>query len=151
VDAVARSVEMKERPADYAARNGGANGVSGYMLHTLPAALHAWLSHPSDYRGAVTAAVRLGGDSDTIAAIVGAIVGARVGKDGIPPEWLRDLAEWPRTAAWMEKLAAKLAAACAARENGRSLPLNWPGLLLRNLLFIPLVLMHGFRRLLPPY
>jgi ADP-ribosyl-[dinitrogen reductase] hydrolase len=151
VDAVARSVEAGESAADYTARNGSANGVSGYMLHTVPAALHVWLAHQSDYRRAITETVRLGGDSDTVAAIVGAIVGARVGKAGIPAEWLQNLWEWPRTTAWMERLGAKLAAACASRENGRALPLNWPGLLLRNALFIPLVLAHGFRRLLPPY
>lgn len=150
-DAVARSVDLKESAADYTARNGGANGVSGYMLHTIPAALHVWLGHQADYRGAVTATVRLGGDSDTVAAIVGAIIGTRVGREGIPSEWLENLWEWPRTTAWMEQLGARLAASCSGRVNGSSLPLNWPGLLLRNALFIPLVLAHGFRRLLPPY
>lgn len=151
VDAVARSVEAKESAADYTARNGSANGVSGYMLHTIPAALHIWLTHPADYRGAVTTTVRLGGDSDTVAAIVGALVGARVGKEGIPAQWLHDLWEWPRTPLWIEHLGVKLAAACSARANGSALPLNWPGLIVRNALFIPLVLAHGFRRLLPPY
>jgi hypothetical protein len=121
------------------------------MLHTIPAALHVWLAHPSDYRGAVTTTIRLGGDSDTVAAIVGALVGARVGKEGIPAQWLHDLWEWPRTPLWIERLGVKLAAACSDRANGSALPLNWPGLIVRNALFIPLVLAHGFRRLLPPY
>lgn len=151
VDNVARSVSQRESAADYTSRNGCANGISGYMLHTVPAALHVWLAHQRDYRGAITATVRLGGDSDTVAAIVGAIIGARVGKEGIPVEWLRDLCEWPRTTAWMEQLGARLAASCNGHVNGNALPLNWPGLLLRNALFIPLVLAHGFRRLLPPY
>ena len=151
VDDVARSVGANESAADFTARHGGAAGVSGYILHTVPAALHVWLAHPDDYRRAVTAVVRLGGDSDTAAAIVGALVGARVGIEGIPAEWLGDLWEWPRTAAWMERLAARLAQHCSARTNGKAQPLNWPGLALRNALFIPLVLAHGFRRLLPPY
>jgi ADP-ribosylglycohydrolase len=148
VDDVAQSVERKESAADHAAHNGCANGVSGYMFHTVPAVLHAWLAHQGDYRSGVTAIVRLGGDSDTTAAIVGAIIGARVGKDGIPAEWLRDLWEWPRTPAWMESLGLKLA---DPHADGRALPLNWIALALRNALFIPLVLAHGFRRLLPPY
>ena len=64
---------------------------------------------------------------------------------------LRDLWEWPRTITWMERLGARLAASCNDRVNGNALPLNWPALLARNALFIPLVLAHGFRRLLPPY
>jgi ADP-ribosylglycohydrolase len=151
VDEVAQSVERGEAAADYAARRGGANGIGGYMLHTIPAVLHVWLSGQDDYRRAVTATVRLGGDSDTTAAIVGALVGARVGKQGIPPEWLGNLWEWPRTVAWMERLGMRLGESVRERINARALPLNWPGLLARNLLFIPLVLLHGFRRLLPPY
>jgi ADP-ribosyl-[dinitrogen reductase] hydrolase len=151
MDDVARSVASKETAADYAARHGGKDGVSGYILHTVPAALHVWLAHPDDYRRAVVTTIRLGGDSDTAAAIVGALVGARVGKEGIPAEWLRDLWEWPRTPEWMERLAARLTLHCRERTSGKALPLNWIGLLLRNILFIPLVLAHGFRRLLPPY
>ena len=147
VDSAARSVEQRESAVDYAARNGCAAGVSGYMLHTIPAVLHVWLSHQADYRGGITTMTRLGGDSDTTAAIVGAIIGARVGKNGIPPEWLRDLSEWPRMPEWMEQLGSRL----AAGQERRALPLNWLALALRNVLFIPLVLAHGFRRLLPPY
>jgi ADP-ribosylglycohydrolase len=151
VDGVVQSAGRKESAADYAARTGCANGVSGYMFHTVPAVLHAWLTHQDDYRGGVTAVVRLGGDTDTAAAILGAIIGARVGKDGIPAEWLRDLWEWPRTQAWMESVGVKLADRCTHRTKGYAVPLNWLKLLLRNAFFIPLVLAHGFRRLLPPY
>ena len=38
-----------------------------------------------------------------------------------------------------------------SRASPRSLPLFWPGLLPRNLLFLSVVLAHGIRRLLPPY
>lgn len=151
VDHVARSVEAKESAADYVARNGGGDGVSGYIFHTVPAALHVWLSHQDDYRNGVTAMVRLGGDSDTSAAIVGAIIGARVAKDGIPAEWLRDLWEWPRTPQWMERLGERLAEHCSRGVSGDSVRINPLSLMIRNILFIPLVLAHGFRRLLPPY
>jgi ADP-ribosylglycohydrolase len=151
IDGVAQSVNRKETAADYTARTGSANGVSGYMFHTIPAALHVWLAHQGDYRGGVTAVVRLGGDTDTVAAIVGALIGARVGKAGIPAEWLRDLWEWPRTQAWMESVGVKLADRSTHHTKGYAMPLNWLKLLLRNAFFIPLVLAHGFRRLLPPY
>ena len=84
-------------------------------------------------------------------AIVGGIVGARVGKVGIPPEWQAGLLEWPRTVVWMERLGARLAAVMASGEPQRPLPLSAPALLVRNLFFLLVVLYHGLRRLLPPY
>jgi ADP-ribosyl-[dinitrogen reductase] hydrolase len=126
-------------------------GVSGYMYHTVPVAVHAWLSHPEDYRAAVLAAIRCGGDTDTLAAIVGGGVGARAGRTGIPAEWLAGLWEWPRSAAWIERLGERLAAVCETGTPQRPLPLAVWGVPLRNLLFLIIVLAHGFRRLLPPY
>jgi ADP-ribosyl-[dinitrogen reductase] hydrolase len=151
VERVVQSVARGESTADFAAGAGCAHGISGYIFHTVPAALHAWLSHQGDYRASVMTIIRLGGDTDTAAAIVGAIAGARVGRDGIPAQWLRDLWEWPRTVAWMEALSERLAQRCEDRLNGGALPLSRLLLLVRNALFIPLVLAHGLRRLLPPY
>src|SRR5690606_40289987 len=37
VDEVARSIAARESTADYVRRRGGAQGVSGYILHTVPA------------------------------------------------------------------------------------------------------------------
>ena len=125
-------------------------GVSGYMYHTIPCVLHVWLTHQNDCRAAVTTMIRLGGDADTTAAIVGAIVGTRVGKAGIPAKWLRDLCEWPRTVSWMDALGARLAAS-AGGQAVKPLWINPLGLLLRNVFFMIVVLLHGFRRLLPPY
>jgi hypothetical protein len=51
----------------------------------------------------------------------------------------------------MERLGVRLARSCHDQASAGELPLNWLELLLRNILFIPLVLAHGFRRLLPPY
>lgn len=48
----------------------------------------------------------------------------------------------------MKRLAGRLS------EGGRGrgpVALCWPGLIPRNLLFLFVVLFHGFRRLLPPY
>ena len=42
------------------------------------------LAHPDSWSDAVTTAVRLGGDVDTLGAIVGALAGARHGIDSIP-------------------------------------------------------------------
>ncbi|MDX1513942.1 MAG: ADP-ribosylglycohydrolase family protein [Gammaproteobacteria bacterium] len=145
------SAERGEPAAVFADSIGCEKGVSGWIRHTVPVVIQVWLTHQNDFRGAVDSIVRLGGDSDTTAAIVGAIVGARVGREGIPGEWLEDLREWPRTVAWMERLGRQLARHRANGTVGKGVPLSLAALALRNLLFIPLVLAHGFRRLAPPY
>lgn len=47
--------------------------------------------HAFTFREAVLEAVNAGGDTDTNASMVGAIIGARVGVDGIPAEWVSGL------------------------------------------------------------
>lgn len=129
-------------------------GVTGYVNHTVPAVLYAWLRSPTDFRKAIETAVRMGGDTDTTAAIVGALAGIRVGASGIPEDWLHRLVEWPRTVTWIRALGFRLAVSFqdSPREGFPGpLPLFWPGLLPRNLSFLAVVLAHGFRRLLPPY
>ena len=134
-----------------AADLGCSGGVSGYVYRTVPMVLRVWFEYPDRYREAITQIIRLGGDTDTTAAILGAIVGARVGKSGIPQRWQDDLWEWPRSIAWMERLGERLAQSI---DTGRSQPaLSLPilGVLARNLVFAIVVILHGFRRLLPPY
>ena len=135
----------------FAAELGLEKGVSGYVYHTVPVSLHAWFAHQADFSSAVTEVIRCGGDADTTAAIVGGLVGARTGKAGIPQAWLDGLWEWPRTVAWMESLAARLASVSTERSPQPELQLFVPGVFLRNILFLLVVLAHGFRRMLPPY
>lgn len=148
---VCKSVLSGESTLDFAAANGNARGVSGYTYHTVPVAIHAWLSHPRNYRSAVTVAIECGGDADTTAAIVGGIVGASVGESGIPAEWLSKLCEWPRTVGWMRRLGEQLAHSASNETGTRPTSLNFGFVLMRNMVFLAIVLFHGFRRLLPPY
>ena len=131
---VVESLACGDNAEIFANSIGCTTGVSGYMYHTLPCALHVWLAHQHDYRAAVTAMIRLGGDADTTAAIVGAIAGARVGRAGIPAQWLNNLVEWPRTVAWMEQLGARLAASGAGHTQRKSLWVNPCKLLFRNII-----------------
>lgn len=148
---VETSVAAGTRTEAFAEAIGCGRGVSGYVYHTVPVVLHAWLSHPRDFRAAVAAVVRCGGDADTTAAIVGAVVGAGVGRAGIPAEWRDRLAEWPRSVAWMGRLADAAGAAVAAGAARR--PPRVPPVigLVRNAAFLVVVLAHAARRLLPPY
>ncbi len=123
----------------------GPKGVSGYILDTVPVAVHAWQRHPHDLDAGVQAAIRCGGDTDTIAAIVGGIVGTAVGAAGIPAPRLDRLHEWPRSVAWMRRLAA---AAVRRQPPPRA---NVFAVVARNAYFFAVVLVHIARRLLPPY
>jgi ADP-ribosyl-[dinitrogen reductase] hydrolase len=138
-------------PQEFCASQGWEEGVSGYVNHTVPAAIYCWAATPDDFRRSVTCAVLLGGDTDSVAAITGAIAGTRGGCRAIPTEWKAMLAEWPRTTAWLERLAEALD---QSRSNGtvrEPPPMHWLATLPRNALFAMVVLSLGFRRLLPPY
>jgi ADP-ribosylglycohydrolase len=137
--------------SQFAEEIGAGNGVSGYVYQTVPIALRVWFEHPADYRAGLSAIVRLGGDTDTTGAILGAIIGARVGETGISQEWRGALIEWPQSVAWMKRLAEQLAHCVASGSKERALSATWPLLLARNALFTTVVLTHGFRRLAPPY
>jgi ADP-ribosylglycohydrolase len=147
----ADSAAKGESTEDFAAGQKLTKGVTGYMYHTVPVVVQAWLRSPENYRAAVGGVSACGGDSDTTAAIAGALVGARVGKAGLPADWLAGLWEWPRSVRWMEGLGRRLAEVRATGTPQRALPLFLPGLFVRNLFFLAVVLVHAGRRLLPPY
>jgi poly(ADP-ribose) glycohydrolase ARH3 len=82
-------------------------GSSSAAAESVCAALYASLAHPA-FEEAVRFAVRLGGDTDTIAAMTGAIVGARNGLTAIPSRWLAALEDGPRGRTYVEQLADRL-------------------------------------------
>lgn len=61
----------------------GATGVE--TAESVPTAFAVALAHPEDAWAACAAAARLGGDTDTIAAMAGAMVGACIGLARLPP------------------------------------------------------------------
>jgi poly(ADP-ribose) glycohydrolase ARH3 len=63
-------------------------GTGLRAAEAVPAALWAFLRSPDDPEEALVRAVALGGDADTIAAMAGALVGARCGASRIPGRWL---------------------------------------------------------------
>jgi len=61
-------------------------GVNGYVPETVGAAFYC-LGAYDNYRDTVVLAVKAGGDTDTTAAIAGAMAGTLYGLDGIPSEY----------------------------------------------------------------
>lgn len=151
IQRMAESVAANQTTEAFADSLGLSRGVTGYMLHTVPVVLHGWLRFPDDYRAAVQAVVRCGGDTDSTAAIAGALAGARLGSASIPEEWRRGLCEWPRDLRWMTRLGRELAKSIAEGQPRKGVPLSFIGVLARNFLFNLTVMGHVFRRLLPPY
>jgi len=146
-----RSAEEDEPTATFAASIGSSNGISGYVYHTVPCVIQTWLRHTDDFAGGVREIISAGGDTDTAGAILGGILGARVGKRGIPEAWLNGIIEWPRSIQWIERLGSALATALNGHEECSCPPYFIPGIIPRNALFLIVVLAHGFRRLAPPY
>ena len=67
------------------------NGIKAQ--EAVPMAIYCFLAHPDSYEKAVEAAIFLGGDTDTIASMTGAISGAALGESHIPDRWLQRVAE----------------------------------------------------------
>lgn len=57
----------------------------------VPATIHLLASYPDDYREALIANVMAGGDSASRGLVVGMVLGAHLGMDAIPPEWVEHL------------------------------------------------------------
>lgn len=130
----------------FAREMGLEQGITGYAYHTVPVALYAWLRHRGDFHRTLAAAIRCGGDTDTLASIAGSLAGCDVGADSIPSGWRNRIVDWPRSPRLLERVAEELDS-----PHGRPVAWCWPGVLPRNLFFLAVVLAHGFRRLLPPY
>ena len=103
------------------------------------------------FRSAISEIIACGGDADTTAAILGGIIGSAVGPTGIPESWLNGILEWPAGTAWMREAGACLAESLAGKKDLRIPEIWFLTTLPRNLLMLVIVLLHGFRRLLPPY
>jgi poly(ADP-ribose) glycohydrolase ARH3 len=89
-------------PHEVAAHLG--NDISA--VGSVPSALASFLLNPDEPRQAVLSAIQMGGDTDTIAAMTGAIAGARCGEAGLPRSWVRRL----ERAGEIRDLAGSLAA-----------------------------------------
>jgi ADP-ribosyl-[dinitrogen reductase] hydrolase len=146
ITAIELSLKAEKSVSEFACSLGLKKAVTGYSLHVVPVAVYAWLRHPGDFRTALISVLECGGDTDTAGAILGALAGVSGGKRTIPAEWLSTILEWPRSRSVMERIAARL-----AEEPEGQVHYFWPGLIPRNLLFFLTVIIHGFRRLLPPY
>ena len=66
-------------------------GTGKYVLESIPAALCCFINSPSSFEETLLNAVNAGGDTDSIAAMAGALSGALNGASAIPMRWLMEL------------------------------------------------------------
>jgi len=78
------------------------NGIEA--PRSVPTAIYCFLRQPQSYKDTVIYAISLGGDTDTIAAMAGAISGAYLGIEAIPSKWRARL----ENREYIEALAEKL-------------------------------------------
>jgi ADP-ribosylglycohydrolase len=151
IEQIRTTCDRKLSVTEFADSLGLDQGVSGYIYHTVPVVIYAWYRHFGDFEATVSAVLACGGDTDTTGAIAGALAGAVVGDAGIPSDWLDGVRDWPRSRDLLGSVGERLAACSTTARSCSPVHYFCPGLLPRNLVFLLVVLMHGFRRLLPPY
>ena len=145
------SVKQNQSANEFCAEINQVKGVGGYIYHTFPVVLQIVLRHNNDYEKAISEAIACGGDTDTVAAIIGGIVGANTGVEGIPTDWIENMKDWPRDKHYLQHLVDELCAVKWFKKPGTTKWMDPIRLWIRNIFFMIWVLMHGFRRLLPPY
>jgi ADP-ribosyl-[dinitrogen reductase] hydrolase len=77
--------------------------ITPYVIPTVLSSLWCVLLHPDSWGGAVAHAIRLGGDVDTLGAIVGAIMGTKLGISAVPQHLVETVVDTER----LRKLAIR--------------------------------------------
>jgi len=78
-------------------------GEAGYVVHCVEIAFWSAMHRPS-LEEALIFLAEAGGDTDTNAAVAGALLGARDGEASIPPRWLEQLGPARGVSALAERL-----------------------------------------------
>ena len=111
--------------------------MSGFIVETIPAVAFCWRRYQGDAAVSLEAAIRLGGDTDTVAAIVGALVGAELGEGAFPEAWREGICDWPLSAQALRELGAALDGGVPPPRAGR-----YVARLSRNLAQLMVILGH---------
>jgi poly(ADP-ribose) glycohydrolase ARH3 len=82
------------------------NGIKAE--EAVPMAIYCYLCHRDSFEKAIESAIFLGGDTDTIASMTGAISGAALGESSIPRRWIERATESVYTPDRIRKIALAL-------------------------------------------
>ncbi len=134
--ALQAAMSLSSAPAEDAAAR---LGTTGWVVHSVGVCVWAFLAHEG--MEAVRAVIRVGGDTDTHGAIVGAWVGALHGPSAFPAELVENLQPGPFGRAHIVATANALTTSTPAPGYSAVIAL------LRNLSLYPVVLAHGLWRI----
>jgi poly(ADP-ribose) glycohydrolase ARH3 len=95
-------------------------GTGIEVYEAVPMTLYCFLRNSDSFERVIHDAVFVGGDTDTIASMAGAIAGAYLGKSAIPERWLCAVREDKYPPSTIEKLADDLFAKHAADQASPS-------------------------------
>ena len=90
----------------------------GYVVDTLEAAVWC-IVNTDNYRDCILKAVNLGEDTDTVAAVAGAVAGLAYGYDSIPKGWIDNSKYKNRSLKgkeWLDNICEKFSVAIVAKE-----------------------------------
>jgi len=146
VELIQRGLGERWTMQEFTRQLGVEKGVSGYVYHTVPVALFAWFrwwGTEDAFEKILIEVLNCGGDTDTTGEIAGALAGAKSGFSGIECTWRDKIFDWPRSGRLIGRYVTCL-------EKDQVAPkVVWLFAFMRNLLFLLIVLSHGFLRLLP--
>jgi len=146
-----QSLEAGEETSDFASAIDMANGVTGFVVPTVLIALHAWLSNLDSYTDVIVTCIRCGGDTDTVASIAGSLSGAYLGFEQIPSCLGNRIYDYPFAYSRLLSLSTELVALGSSRYSERWIGFRWFLMPFRNVVLLLIVLLHGIRRIAPPY
>jgi ADP-ribosyl-[dinitrogen reductase] hydrolase len=138
-------LEQSRSPSAVARHFGWERGVSGFIVPSTVMACYCFLRYPTNFQLAVRSAIGLGGDTDSVAAIVGGLVGAHIGFEKLPANLVKQVRLVPHNSKWIAEMADRMAHWPHGVEDLHIAPAlsSAPLLqLMRNLLMLLLVSLH---------
>ena len=148
---LSQSLESGEDTKDFATAIGMPNGITGFVVPTVLVALHAWLSNINSFTDVVLTCIRCGGDTDTVASIAGSLSGAYLGFERLPSRFGETIVDYPFSYSRLKSLSAQLIDLDSSRSSKHWLGLRWLLMPFRNICLLTIILLHGIRRIAPPY
>lgn len=107
---------------EWAQEVGAVLGNDSRSFQSVPTSIYLFLAFPDSLELALVRSVALGGDTDTIAAMTGALSGAYLGVEAIPERWIEGLESGARGREYLRGLADDLFLVWLEHFSGRTDP-----------------------------